>query len=67
MSDYSQICLYYVKGMCVYCNHAAAIFESCIFEKMEEEMKIKNMPICIQKRTIETIRRREKDLEGKAK
>ena len=62
MSDYSQICLYYVKGMCVYCNHAAAIFE-----KMEEEMKIKNMPICIQKRTIETIRRREKDLEGKAK
>lgn len=65
MSDYSQICLYYAKGMCIYCNHTAAIFEPCIFEKMKEEMKIKSMSDCIQKKAIESIKQRENCLEEK--
>jgi len=65
MSDYLQICLYYAKGMCVYCNHKAAIFEPCHFENFSEEFKTEYMKNCLQKKAIESIKQRENNLEEK--
>jgi len=59
MSYNLSICEEYNSGKCVYIGKSIAIFERCQFEDFSGELKIKCIQTCIQKKTIEKIKKLE--------
>ena len=53
MNDYSQLCKHLHENQCVYIGRSFAIYEKCIYAKLEGEARIAQMrQDCPNRRTI---------------